>query len=89
MILSLYMGDFEMAGPARDIAKAWYCITDSCLQLDELGPVGDILRLGQFQIEVTPEDVNMRVKGIRPAAFGLDAAQTMSTPKDLCIRSIR
>ena len=55
-------------------------ITDSGLELDDLVPFGDYLGCGQFQIDVTPENANESVKGIRPAVFGLDAAQTMSTP---------
>ena len=58
MILSVYMGDFKMAGPANDMAKALNMITDSGLELDELVLSGDYLGCSQLEINVTPEDVD-------------------------------
>ena len=89
MILSVFVGGLEMAGPFKDMDKACDLITDSGLEIDEPVPVSDFLGRGQFQSDVAPEDVNMIMKGIRPTVFCLDAAQTMSTLQDLASRAIR
>ncbi len=65
-MLSVYVGDFKMAGKKESIPKAWKAIRDAGIELHKIEPFSNCLGCGQTPITLSQQEARDRVAFFEP-----------------------